>query len=78
MDAQLRVLLAAAGLAALMGAAQAAEPAPPAPPPSQTFGSTPKQRETLRHCAAEWSRMKRSGAAAGKLWRDFWAACGKG
>ena len=50
----------------------AAQPAPAPPPPSPL-----EAREKLRHCAAEWTRLKKSGAAAGKLWRDFWPACSK-
>lgn len=56
----------------------AAEPPPSLPAPSVTFGSTPAQRGRLRSCALEWSRLKKSGEAAGKLWRDFWVECGKG
>lgn len=32
-------------------------------------------RAILRACAIEWERMKESGAAGVKIWRDFAAAC---
>ena len=67
------MILAAAAIA---GAGRAAPP--PAAAPAGTYGSTVQHREKLRHCAAEWTRMKRTGEAAGRIWRDFWVACRKG
>ena len=45
------------------------------PPPPAT--NTTQARAQLRHCAAEWNKMKRSGEASGKLWRDFAPGCMK-
>ena len=51
----------------------AAAQADPAPPPT----GAPESRERLHHCAAQWVKLKRTGEAGGKLWRDFWEVCGK-
>jgi hypothetical protein len=29
----------------------------------------------MRACGQEWAQMKREGAAAGAVWRDFTAEC---
>ena len=75
LDAQLRRVLLILAAVSLAGPGRAAVPSVAAP--TQTFGSTPQQRENLRHCAAEWTRMKRTGEASGRLWRDFWVVCRK-
>lgn len=46
-------------------------------PPPPAAANTAKGRVQLRHCAAEWNKLKRSGEASGKLWRDFAPGCMK-
>ncbi len=45
---------------------QAAEPSDAPPTPT---------RAQLRACSLEWQKMKKSGAAAGLIWRDFAKSC---
>ena len=54
----------------------AAQPLPPAAQPLPASpAAQPQARLPLHHCSAQWSKMKLSGEASGKLWRDFAAVC---
>ena len=78
MDAQLRFWLPAALCAALLaGAGLARAQLPAKPDPHPTGAGDRDTHSRLRHCAVEWGRMKRTGEASGKIWRDFWEVCGK-
>jgi hypothetical protein len=46
-------------------------PAEPGPP----ISLPPASRERMHACGAEWQKMKKSGAAADKTWRDFATVC---
>ncbi|MDB5594530.1 MAG: hypothetical protein JWM36_1491 [Hyphomicrobiales bacterium] len=56
------------------GKAGSVEP-PPTAPASSTPLSKADMRRRLSHCGSEWQKMKRSGADAGLIWRDFSALC---
>jgi hypothetical protein len=43
--------------------------------PASSPLSKADMRRRLSHCGAEWQKMKRSGADAGLIWRDFSALC---
>ena len=47
----------------------------PYEPPRETPQETPYERSAMRACGEEWQAMKRTGAASGKVWRDFAALC---
>ena len=50
-------------------------PPPAAQPLQASPAAQPQARLPLHHCSAQWSKMKLSGEASGKLWRDFAAVC---
>jgi hypothetical protein len=56
-------------------AREAPAPQPAAPAPVDPHAAHGVDRNLLRACAIEWERMKSSGAAAGKIWRDFASEC---
>ena len=47
----------------------------PYEPPPESPQETPYERSAMRACGEEWQAMKRTGAASGKVWRDFAALC---
>ncbi|WP_139223490.1 hypothetical protein [Methylocapsa palsarum] len=70
--------------------APGASPAPPAqtpsPPPPSPFAPIPAElgppmslppatRERMHSCGVEWQKMKQTGAAGDKTWRDFATVC---
>ena len=47
----------------------------PYEPPQESSQESPYERSAMRACGEEWQAMKRTGAASGKVWRDFAALC---
>jgi hypothetical protein len=59
-------------------AIQTPSPSPFAPLPvdlGPPISLPPASRERMHACGVEWQKMKQSGAAADKTWRDFATVC---
>ncbi len=55
--------------------APAAKPEEPLYHPMTEPGAMGPRRATLRACTEEWQKLKKSGAAANRIWRDFSMEC---
>jgi len=58
-----------------ISAAPIEAPGPRRDPPPQPRNLPPASRARMRACGLEWQKMKETGAAADKNWRDFALIC---